>query len=166
MWESEWLPVSRGGTSHWRVLSPFELRPKLTFFGLDKNESHCFTLRKGVTSEIMEDGMREILGFVGDELQTKVKLIIGGNEFPATLRMINQDRSRTRTRGPGELPMRLVHNISWKGEEDTIGEMRELNWKAYDSVKRGDLKHPWNVTFNHLGKGEFLVRSNVNNANQ
>ena len=103
--------------------------------------------------------MSQQLGFTGGALQAEVNLLIKGESFPATLRKVNQDRSRTRKLNPEDLPKRTFYNMSWKGNMDTILAIKELNWSAYLSVEKGDMNHPWIVTFHHLGGSEILVRS-------
>ena len=66
-----WTNVARQRA--WDSLPSFNVNPKKTFFGLDKTESHCFTLPKSVYDDyIRYFGLRE------GRLQAKISFEISG----------------------------------------------------------------------------------------
>ena len=52
--------ITMGNVEVWDTLPSFEIFPEKTFFGMDKNSSHCFTLPKQMTDPIIRHfGLRE-----------------------------------------------------------------------------------------------------------
>ena len=136
----------------WDSLPSFNVNPKKSFFGLDKTESHCFTLPKSVYDDyIRHFGLRE------GRLQVKIFFEISGKTYLASVRWVRQDRSRAYKLEAGELPERDVVQFQWPNYELTQFTIRDNMREAYDLVQSGG-KTKDMVNFYHLEKNVFLVR--------
>ena len=102
-------------------LPSFTVNPKKTFLGIDKNRSYCFTLERRLLElyishfKLEEGNLQEDIIFVTEE-----------GSFPATIRLVVQDKSKPR-KGVFHRPWkkRDVINISWKNKDQTIKMMSE-----------------------------------------
>jgi len=136
----------------WNSLPSFDMNPKRSFFGLDKTESHCFTLPKSVYDDyIRHFGLRE------GNLQRKIFFEINNKLYLAVVRWVRQDRTKTYKLKAGELPERDIVQFQWIKSDLTQFAIRDNMREAYDLVKRGqttDLR----IRFYHLEKDTFMIR--------
>ena len=135
-------------------IEQFEMKPNNTFFGLGKSAAHCFTIPKKVYPSIMET-----LGICFDKKAVIVTLIIGNMRYPASIRMINQNRSKTRKLLPEELPNRLMLNFNWKPYGETKNAIREYFEKSFKLLSEGEKNLVEGARFTHIGGDSFRVDS-------
>ena len=141
-----------GNVEVWESLPTFEMHPGKTFFGLDKNKSHCFTLPKQMTDPIIRFfGLRE------GKLQTDIEFVIDGFVYPATVRWARIDRSRPRKLKPHDLPKRDVVQFQWKGEELTASSIRIMFQQSFRQVKSQSKQSSETAIFTHLSNNQFIV---------
>ena len=153
-----------GRPSVWAVIPSLAITPGKTFFGLDKQEAHCFTIDKRLHRFFEDPFFSGVLGLSEYRKQADVVFLIGERPFPAKLRRIDQDRSRTRTRKPGELPHRTVYQFQWNNSDDTIHAIREMFEHSYQQVLSGNNKHTERTVFHHVGENIFLIRKSEINS--
>ena len=136
----------------WDTLANFSVNPKLTFFGMDKNKAHCFTLPKAVYNDyIRYFGLRE------GKLQKKIFFEINGKIYPAMIRWARQDRSKTYKLRAKDLPERDVVQFQWMKHEMTVFAIKDNFREAYSDIEDvRKTKH--RINFYHLEKDVFLVR--------
>lgn len=139
----------------WESLPSFEIVPGKTFFGLDKNQSHCFTLPKEMT-----DCMIRFFGLREGKLQTQIQFQINGGHYPAIVRWARLDRRKPTKLGKEDLPKRDIIQFQWKGNLLTISAVRVLLQESYlwSSMQSGTLGE--SVTFVHKFDNIFIVQSN------
>lgn len=135
------------------ILSAFSVIPKKTFLGLDKNSSHCFTIKKSLTETFVQ-----FFNLQRGNLQQEIILVTEEGEFPALLRLIIQDKSKPNKKGiTRKWKNRLVLNLSWNGRENTISMMQKNLESAINLVERGLKNNRQVVNFEHLGKNRFYI---------
>ena len=149
--------------SVWAVIPSLAITPGKTFFGLDKQKAHCFTIDSRLHRFFEDPFFADVLGLSEYRKQTDIIFLIGERPFPAKLRRIDQDRSMTRTRKPDELPHRTIYQFQWsrgmaKKSDDTIHAIREMFEYSYRQVLSGDNKHGERAVFHHIGDNVFLLR--------
>ena len=96
-------------SSSYSTLPTFEMWPKKTFLGRDRNESHCFTLPKELVSS-----MKNYFSLREGHLQDSIVFIHKGEEYPAQIRLVRMNRSNTRKLQKHSLPIREVIQFQWK----------------------------------------------------
>ena len=127
--------------------------PKKTFVGLDKGSSHCFTVKKSLTRPLIEYFQLE----PGD-LQQEIIFVTEAGEFPATLRLIIQDKSKPNKTGiKRNWKNRHVLNISWKGKDSTISMMQKNLSESINLIRIGARNNRQSVSFEHLGTNRFFI---------
>ena len=91
-------------------------------------------------------------------MQEDIIFVTEEGSFPATIRLIVQDKSKPR-KGVFNRPWkkRDVINISWKNKDQTIKMMSENLKISIDLVERGLRNNRQNVGFEHLGEKRFYV---------
>lgn len=138
------------------ILPAFTVVPKKTFLGLDKSSGYCFTLRKATTQSYINYFQLE-RGY----LQQKIQLVTEKGEFPATLRLVIQDKSKPNKIGiKRSWKKRMVLSMGWKGNLDTVSMMQENLSLAFDLVERGLKNNRQLVNFEHLGGSRFYISFN------
>ena len=149
--------------SVWAVIPSLAITPARTFFGLDKQKAHCFTIDSRLHRFFEDPFFADVLGLNEYRKQTDVVFLIGERPFPAKLRRIDQDRSMPRTRKPEELPHRTIYQFQWSRvmankSDDTIHAIREMFEYSYGQVLSGNNKHGERALFHHIGDNVFLLR--------
>ena len=144
---------SEGRPKSWKALRSFHVFPKKTFFGLDRNQSHCFTLLKNVTEEYIRHFELE-----EEQLQRKIFLMIDGKKYPAIIRKIRIDRSRPYKLGAKDSPKRDVIQFDWRRYILTQDAIRKETGETYEFVRRGGKNISYELKFHHLEENIFLVR--------
>ena len=135
------------------TLPSFTVNPKKTFLGIDKNRSFCFTLEKRLLTLYSSH-----FNLGGEKLQQEVFFVTEEGSFPATIRLIVQNKSRPRKSGIARpWKEREVINISWKNKDLTIKMMSGKLQTSIDLVGRGLRNNRQNVSFEHLGENRFYV---------
>ena len=134
-------------------LPSFTVNPKKTFLGIDKNRSYCFTLERRLLELYVSHFKLE-----RGNLQEDIILVTEEGSFPATIRLVVQDKSKPR-KGDISRPWknRNVINIGWKNKDQTIKMMSENLVTSIDLVERGLRNSRQNVSFEHLGGNRFYV---------
>ena len=139
------------------ILPAFSVIPKKTFLGLDKNSSHCFTVKKSLT-----DSFLNFFQLERGNLQQEILFVTANGEFSATLRLIIQDKSKPNKKGINRnWKERLVLNISWKGKQDTIVMIQQNLGSAINLVGRGLKNNRQLANFEHLGENRFYLSFNA-----
>lgn len=135
------------------ILPAFSVIPKKTFLGLDKNSSHCFTVKKSLTEPFLKFFKLE-----RGDLQQEILLVTEDGEFSAMIRLIIQDKSKpNKTEVNRNWKKRLVLNLSWKGKENTILMIQKNLGSAINLVRRGLKNNRQVVSFEHLGENRFYI---------
>ena len=147
------LSVVVGQNDIWDTLPSFRMWPKKTFFGLDQNNSHCFTLPKAVNEQFIQH-----FALGERRLQREITFLINNDEYLAKIRLVRMDRRRPRVLQEGDLPQREVLQFQWKSFEDTQFEIREQLQVAYDSIVSGNNDRQC-VIFHHAGSSAFIIQS-------
>lgn len=138
------------------ILPAFSVIPKKTFLGFDKSSSHCFTIKKSLT-----DLFIQFFNLEKGNLQKGIKLVTEFGDFPATLRLIIQDKSKSNKIGiERKWKKRSVLNIGWKNKDDTIEMMHENLSTSISLIHRGLKNNREIVTFEHLGQNRFFISFN------
>ena len=133
--------------------------PKKTFVGLDKGSSHCFTVKKSLTRPLIEYFQLE-----PGNLQQEIIFVTEAGEFPATLRLIIQDKSKPNKIGiKRNWKNRRVLNISWKGKDSTISMMQKSLLESIKLIRVGARNNRQSVSFEHLGKNRFFISFQLSN---
>lgn len=130
----------------------FEMVPNNTFFGIGKSKGHCFTIPKRTHPWIMKGQ--------GLSLETKeviVALKIDNLHYPARIRLIDQNRSKTQKYLPEELPKRIVLNFNWKPYEETKDAIREYFEDSFKALSSGQKNSIEGARFTHIGGGAFRL---------
>lgn len=141
-----------GKVEVWDSLPTFEMQPGKTFFGLDKNKSHCFTLPKQMTDSIIRFfGLRE------GNLQTNIEFVIDGFAYPATVRWARMDRRRPNKLNKHDLPKRDIIQFQWKGNDLTASAIRIVFQNAYANVVKNAKQASEIAIFTHLRGNQFIV---------
>ena len=85
--------------------------------------------------------------------------LINDQYYPASARLVQMDRSKTRKKKPGDLPPRLVIQFEWKIQEhyETQIAIRNLLWLLYDKVYSGFQNDTYAVEFSHEYGNVFRV---------
>jgi len=130
----------------------FKIWPGKTFFGLDRNEAHCFTLIGSLFYEfcaVFDLGLnRKIIPII---------FIIKGKEYPAELRLVIQNRTRTRKLKVSELPMRELISVQWKKFDKTVQAMRELTQVCYETILNEIDNQQYTVSFTYIDNNRFQI---------
>ena len=143
-----------GKVEVWESLPTFEMHPSKTFFGLDKNKSHCFTLPKQMTDPIIRFfGLRE------GKLQTDIEFVIDGFVYPATVRWVRMDRRRPNKLEKHKLPKRDTIQFQWKGKDLTISAIRILFQKTYNENEYVTNYTSQTAIFSHLRDHQFILQT-------
>lgn len=141
-----------GKVEVWESLPTFEMYPGKTFFGLDKNKSHCFTLPKQMTDPIIRFfGLRE------GKLQSDIEFVIDGFVYPATVRWARIDRSRPRKLKAEDLPKRDVVQFQWKHEELTASSIRIKFQQSFRHIQTHSKQSLETAIFTHLCRNQFII---------
>ena len=134
-------------------LPSFTVNPKKTFLGIDKNRSYCFTLERRLLELYISHFKLE-----GGKLQEDIIFVTDEGSFPATIRLIVQDKSKPR-KDIFYRPWknRDVINIGWKNKDQTVKMMSENLKISINLIERGLRNNRQNVGFEHLGENRFYV---------
>lgn len=110
----------------------FNVVPKKTFFGLDKSKAHCFTIPK-----VNNLKLKEIYNLSEKKLQDNIHLIYKNKKFPAIIRLVIMDRSKTRKLAREDLPSREIIQLSWISFKETKNMIKkEFNY-SFNIVSKG-----------------------------
>ncbi|MBT6979756.1 MAG: HNH endonuclease [Flavobacteriales bacterium] len=143
------------------LLDEVRVFPTKTFFGLDKAEGQCFTLKKIYYSHFIN-----VFNLSGNNLQKDAKLFIKGKSYPFTIRLIRMDRSKVRKLLPKALGKREIIQFSWKTSADTQIAIREALPEAFKILKDGKRNIEYEGIFKHLGDSQFeLIHQSLNQKN-
>ena len=142
------------GVEVWQSLPTFKIGPKKTFFGMDKNSAHTFKLPKE-----MDNAIIELLNLGEGNLQSEIKLIIEGREYPATARLWRGNRDRPRTLEQNDLPEREGIMFVWARYEITIMAIRIAFQDTFEKIRNGDTNLNQSATFVHIKNNEFILFS-------
>tara|TARA_B100002051_G_C16707687_1_gene624771 strand:+ start:1381 stop:1815 length:435 start_codon:yes stop_codon:yes gene_type:complete len=135
------------------ILPAFSVVPKKTFVGLDKGASHCFTVKKSLTNPFIE-----YFQLKPGNLQQEIIFVTEAGEFPATLRLIIQDKSKPNKIGiKRNWKNRRVLNISWKGKDSTTSMMQKNLSESINLIRIGARNNRQSVSFEHLGTNRFFI---------
>lgn len=140
------------GEEVWDSLPTFRIRPKKTFFGLDKSGGHCFTLRKEMTDQVIRFfGLRE------GRLQREITLVLDEREYPAIVRWIRMDRRRPSKLKPGDLPARDLVQFDWRSHEITQTAMRVVLQDAFEQIRSVGSNTTQSALFVHVRENVFCL---------
>ena len=145
----------------WKVIPALAISPKLAFFGLDKNRAHCFSIDKRLHSYFEDPEIGGRWGISVYNKQVSIRFLILGSEYRAELRLVIQNRSKTRIHEPDDLPERTIYQFQWQKFEQTIAAIKTSFPESYEEVFSGNLKHQYRIVFHHLGDDVFLLRPSM-----
>jgi hypothetical protein len=124
--------------------------PNKSFFGLDKGESHSFTVPSNVKEQLIQ-----YFSLGEGNLQTKIQLIIEKQEYSAEIRIgriMNIRTYRTADRKIGS-----VLKIQWKKFPDTRMKIKTLFDTTREIVISGHKNKTDFAKFTHVGENKFLM---------
>ena len=136
----------------WHPISSLSVNPKKTFFGLDKNNSFCFTLPKGLYDEYID-----YFNLKKDRMTEKIQFEINKILYPAEIRLVIIDRSKPYKLKPEDLPKRQVLQFQWKSFAETRDIFRKEYRETYEKYLTGQSSGQF-IKFSHLERNIFLVR--------
>jgi len=138
----------------------FTINPKKTFFGLDKGNSHCFTVPKSEYEFLIE---RFDLG--DNCLQKDIIFLIDGKRYQAIIRLIRMNRSNVRVLEKSDLKERNVIQLGWQSHKDTQIAIREKFQYSFQHVKEKK-KHTEYTIFSYTKDNEFIIHNtNIRSEN-
>lgn len=146
------------GTKVWSVIPALAISPKLTFFGLDKNSAHCFTIDQRLYPFFEDPEIGGRWGISNYNKQVSIRFMILEQEYNAELRLSIQDRSKTRVHDPEKLPERRVYQFQWAKFPETISAIKTSFNAAFEEVQSRNNNHSHRIVFHHLGDDVFLLR--------
>jgi len=138
----------------WTSLPTFEIWPKKTFFGMDKNKAHTFKLPKEMTQGIIEK-----LGLGEEKLQAKIELKVGDRSYPAIARVWRGNRDRPRKLRREDLPERLGIMFTWVSYDITIAAIRVAFQDAFQQISNAEVNTKQTATFVHIRSNIFAIYS-------
>ena len=136
----------------WQSISSFSVNPKKTFFGLDKNNSFCFTLPKGLYNEYIA-----YFNLKKGRMTEKISFEISEKLYPAEVRLVFIDRSKPYKLKPDDLPKRQVLQFQWKSFIETRDIFRKEYSEIYEKYITGQSSGKF-IKFSHLERNIFFVR--------
>lgn len=142
-----------GNVEVWDTLPSFRMWPKKTFFGLDKSKAHCFTLPKTTYGQYIE-----YFALSANRLQREITFIINNQKFEAEIRLVIQNRSRTRKLDADALPSRDVLQFQWKSFEETQIAIRNQLLKSYELISDGLKNDLQSIIFHHAFSSNFILQ--------
>ena len=128
----------------------FTNAPNKSFFGLDKGESHSFTIPKKVKDQIID-----LLNLGEGHLQHRITLLIEGREYPAEIRMgriLNIRPHRVSDRKIG-----CVLKLQWAKFPNTRDQISNFFLQAKSIVLNGEKNIDHHAKFTHIGEEQFEV---------
>ena len=133
------------------MIPTFVNAPNKTFFGVDRGESHCFTVPSNVKQQLVE-----YFDLRDDYLQAEIIFQIDGEQYTAEIRMarilnIMPHRSKDRKKGH-------VLKIQWNKFPETKTIIKDFFHSARNIVLQG------NKNTTHLAKFT-LIRENIFHVN-
>jgi len=138
------------------------ITPKITFFGLDKQSAHCFTIDQRLHHSFDDPEIGGWLGISPNRKQVPVRFLIRGREYPAELRLAIQDRSKPRIHEADDLPERRIYQFQWYKFDQTIAAIKDMFWDAYEQIVGGNKNHEHRIVFYHLGDNVFMLYPSKN----
>jgi len=141
----------------WMPLFSFFVYPKLTFFGLDKSKAHCFTLHKDTTEQY-----KQFFDLREGQLQNNIIFLINGEPYPAVIRLVRMNRTKTVKHQKETFPKREVIQFDWRKYETTQFAIQNLLVDAYYSLKNKNKNTEYKVYFYNL-EGNIFLLSNQDN---
>ena len=136
----------------WESLPTFEMKPKKTFFGLDKSGGHCFTLKKSLT-----DSMTQFFGLKEGNLQQDISLAIGDQHYSAIVRLVRIDRRRPNKLHPLALPEREVVQFDWRSSAGTQEAIRNAFSTSFEQISSGKKNTTQTAMFVHMHDNTFSL---------
>jgi len=110
----------------------FDVIPKKTFFGLDKSKAHCFVIPK-----IHNIQMKSSFSLSNKKLQENIYLLIDNKKYPAIIRLVIMDRSKTRKLKREDLPSREVVQLSWISYKGTQNIIKNKFIDSFNNISKG-----------------------------
>jgi len=133
-----------GKVEVWETLPSFRMWPKKTFFGLDKNNAHCFKVPKELTEECIS-----LFDLKKGNLQTEIIFSSGGIDYPAEIRL-------------ARLKLRNVIFFQWPKFNQTILLFRTSLRDSYSKTLEGGVNNSQSIDFFHAEGPMFILRFNNN----
>ena len=141
----------------WIPLHSFFVYPKLTFFGLDRNQAHCFTLPKDTTKTY-----KSFFNLNSSTLQSKIIFMIDGEPYPAMIRLVRMNRTKTVKHEKRKFTKREVIQFDWKKHKITIFAIQAFLLEAYYSLKNNGENTEHKVYFYNLEDNIFMLNNQDN----
>jgi len=135
-----------------RPFAAFEVWPKKTFLGRDKNESHCFTLPKELVFP-----MKSYFSLRDGHLQDSVVFTHKGDEYLAQIRLVRMDRSNPSKLQKHSLPKREVIQFQWKNHRATKTMFRRNLSSVFESLNIGEKNERFSVLFQLEEKSRVTI---------
>ena len=88
--------------------------------------------------------LKKLYGLSHDNLQVQTKLYIRGESYKITIRLVNQNRTRTRNLRPEELSPREVISLSYLSNQDLLSLVRETFSYSHSIIfdRKKKVEHP------------------------
>lgn len=130
----------------------FKVWPGKTFFGLDRNQAHCFTLIGSLLYDFCA-----VFDLALDRKIAPIIFVINGKEYSSELRLVIQNRTKTRKLEVSDLPMRELISVQWKKFDETVQAMRELMPTCHETLSNGIVNHQYSVSFTYIDNNRFQI---------
>jgi|GEM_PF-2009269 hypothetical protein len=130
----------------------FKLWPGKTFFGLDRNKAHCFTLMGSLFFDYCS-----VFNLALDSKIVPIIFVINHKEYPSELRLVLQNRTRLRKLERSDLPMRELISVQWKKFGNTILALKELMPECYNDLLNGIANQQYSISFRYIGNNRFQI---------
>lgn len=130
----------------------FTMVPKKGFFGIGKSKAECFTCPKKIYSQVKQE-----FDLSKKNLQQSATLIIGNDEYPFLVRLVNMNRTKVRKLLPSKLIKREVIQFSWKSNPQTQSKIKEYLAESYSKLLLGDETTVDPVEFRYCGDRKFQI---------
>ena len=130
----------------------FKIWPGKTVFGIDKSKGHCFSLINSLFHE-----MCAVFDLGLYDRKAPILFVLEGVEYPAELRLVIQDRSKTRRLKPEDLPMRELISVQWGGFGETIQMFENLLPNCHERLSLGGVNEEDYISFIYSGGNRFRL---------
>jgi len=130
----------------------FDVVPKKTFFGLDRSKAHCFVVPK-----IHNIQMKRVFSLSNKKLQENIHLIIDRKKYPAIIRLVIMDRSKTRKLKKEDLPSREVIQLSWISYKGTQNIIKNKFSDSFNNISKGRNDGPEIAEFKFMEDKKFGI---------
>ena len=130
----------------------FTMVPKKGFFGIGESKAECFTCPKKIYPQLKQE-----FDLSKKNLQQSATLIIGNDECPFLVRLVNMNRTKVRKWLPSKLIKRQTIQFSWKSNPQTQFHIKEYLAESYSQLILNNEADVDPVEFRYCGDRRFQM---------